>query len=95
MLSKIHDHILCVQMYLQERPQFKQVLATLETMANDSRLPDQCNSFLHNKDQWRYTHKKHSLVDIQKKSVTALCQRDLLTFLSVCYKVLFSYEADK
>lgn len=95
MLSKIHDHILCVQTYLQERPQFKQVLATLETMANDSRLPDQCNSFLHNKDQWRYTHKKHSLVDIQNKSVTALCQRDLLTFLSACYKVLFSYEADK
>ncbi|CAG01996.1 unnamed protein product, partial [Tetraodon nigroviridis] len=37
----------------RERPQFKQVLVTLETMANDSRLPDQCNSFLHNKDQWR------------------------------------------
>ncbi|XP_041849645.1 probable serine/threonine-protein kinase roco7 [Melanotaenia boesemani] len=37
----------------KERPHFKQVLVTLETMANDSRLPDQCNSFLHNKDQWR------------------------------------------
>ncbi|KAM9789525.1 uncharacterized protein ACB057_012167 [Neosynchiropus ocellatus] len=37
----------------KERPPFKQVLVTLEAMANDSRLPDQCNSFLHNKDQWR------------------------------------------
>ena len=35
---------------------FKQVLGTLETMSNDSRLPDQCNSFLHNKEKWRYTH---------------------------------------
>ncbi|XP_077580645.1 protein kinase Npk [Stigmatopora nigra] len=43
----------CWQAEPKERPQFKQVLATLETMANDSRLPDQCNSFLHNKDQWR------------------------------------------
>ncbi|KAM4551325.1 uncharacterized protein PAE49_015163 [Odontesthes bonariensis] len=43
----------CWQADPKERPQFKQVLATLETMANDSRLPEQCNSFLHNKDQWR------------------------------------------
>ncbi|XP_056149862.1 mitogen-activated protein kinase kinase kinase 10-like [Lampris incognitus] len=43
----------CWQADSKERPQFKQVLMTLETMANDSRLPDQCNSFLHNKDQWR------------------------------------------
>ncbi|XP_029929893.1 mitogen-activated protein kinase kinase kinase 20-like [Myripristis murdjan] len=43
----------CWQADPKERPQFKQVLMTLETMANDSRLPDQCNSFLHNKDQWR------------------------------------------
>ncbi|MEQ2203215.1 hypothetical protein XENOCAPTIV_026914 [Xenoophorus captivus] len=43
----------CWQADPKERPQFKQVLLTLETMANDSRLPDQCNSFLHNKDQWR------------------------------------------
>ncbi|KAM9323162.1 protein kinase Npk [Pholidichthys leucotaenia] len=43
----------CWQADPKERPQFKQVLITLETMANDSRLPDQCNSFLHNKDQWR------------------------------------------
>ncbi|XP_030016442.1 protein kinase Npk [Sphaeramia orbicularis] len=43
----------CWQADPKERPHFKQVLVTLETMANDSRLPDQCNSFLHNKDQWR------------------------------------------
>ncbi|XP_059200455.1 mitogen-activated protein kinase kinase kinase 20-like [Centropristis striata] len=43
----------CWQADPKERPQFKQVMVTLETMANDSRLPDQCNSFLHNKDQWR------------------------------------------
>ncbi|XP_024129623.1 mitogen-activated protein kinase kinase kinase 13-B [Oryzias melastigma] len=43
----------CWQADPKERPPFKQVLVTLETMANDSRLPDQCNSFLHNKDQWR------------------------------------------
>ncbi|XP_061775507.1 uncharacterized protein LOC133567907 [Nerophis ophidion] len=43
----------CWQAEPKERPQFKQVLVTLETMANDSRLPEQCNSFLHNKDQWR------------------------------------------
>ncbi|KAL6104394.1 map3k20 [Pungitius sinensis] len=43
----------CWQADPKERPQFKQVLVNLETMANDSRLPDQCNSFLHNKDQWR------------------------------------------
>uniref|UniRef100_A0A087XZY0 Mitogen-activated protein kinase kinase kinase 7-like n=1 Tax=Poecilia formosa TaxID=48698 RepID=A0A087XZY0_POEFO len=43
----------CWQADPKERPQFKQVLLTLESMANDSRLPDQCNSFLHNKDQWR------------------------------------------
>uniref|UniRef100_A0A3Q2GPN7 Mitogen-activated protein kinase kinase kinase 20 n=1 Tax=Cyprinodon variegatus TaxID=28743 RepID=A0A3Q2GPN7_CYPVA len=43
----------CWQADPKERPQFKQLLLTLESMANDSRLPDQCNSFLHNKDQWR------------------------------------------
>nr|AAI71673.1 LOC405768 protein [Danio rerio] len=37
----------------KERPQFKQILSTLETMKNDSKLPDQCNSFLHNKAEWR------------------------------------------
>uniref|UniRef100_A0A6Q2Y1V8 Protein kinase domain-containing protein n=1 Tax=Esox lucius TaxID=8010 RepID=A0A6Q2Y1V8_ESOLU len=43
----------CWQADPKERPVFKQVLGTLETMSKDSRLPDQCNSFLHNKDQWR------------------------------------------
>nr|XP_019957254.1 PREDICTED: mitogen-activated protein kinase kinase kinase 13-A-like [Paralichthys olivaceus] len=43
----------CWQADPKERPQFKQMLVTLEAMAHDSRLPDQCNSFLHNKDQWR------------------------------------------
>uniref|UniRef100_A0A8C6TFX4 Protein kinase domain-containing protein n=1 Tax=Neogobius melanostomus TaxID=47308 RepID=A0A8C6TFX4_9GOBI len=43
----------CWQADPKERPHFKQVQQTLETMANDSRLPDQCNSFLHHKDQWR------------------------------------------
>ncbi|XP_026870201.1 protein kinase Npk isoform X2 [Electrophorus electricus] len=37
----------------KERPVFKQILATLESMCNDSKLPDQCNSFLHNKAEWR------------------------------------------
>lgn len=53
------------------------MLVTLETMANDSRLPDQCNSFLHNKDQWRYkqvhahrhTHRRQIL------SIPAMFQR--------------------
>ncbi|XP_077392169.1 mitogen-activated protein kinase kinase kinase 20 isoform X5 [Festucalex cinctus] len=35
------------------RPTFKQILSTLEAMANDSQLPQQCNSFLHNKSEWR------------------------------------------
>ncbi|KAM9342600.1 mitogen-activated protein kinase kinase kinase 20 [Pholidichthys leucotaenia] len=37
----------------KERPVFKQILATLESMSNDSQLPQQCNSFLHNKAEWR------------------------------------------
>uniref|UniRef100_A0A6Q2ZKS7 Protein kinase domain-containing protein n=1 Tax=Esox lucius TaxID=8010 RepID=A0A6Q2ZKS7_ESOLU len=37
----------------KERPMFKQIIATLESMANDSKLPEQCNSFLHNKAEWR------------------------------------------
>ncbi|KAG7464022.1 hypothetical protein MATL_G00182870 [Megalops atlanticus] len=37
----------------KERPMFKQILMTLESMSNDSQLPDQCNSFLHNKAEWR------------------------------------------
>uniref|UniRef100_A0A3Q0QPE6 Protein kinase domain-containing protein n=1 Tax=Amphilophus citrinellus TaxID=61819 RepID=A0A3Q0QPE6_AMPCI len=38
----------------KERPMFKQILSTLESMSNDSQLPQQCNSFLHNKAEWRY-----------------------------------------
>ncbi|XP_030637653.1 protein kinase Npk [Chanos chanos] len=37
----------------KDRPVFKQILVTLESMSNDSKLPDQCNSFLHNKAAWR------------------------------------------
>ncbi|XP_037345189.2 mitogen-activated protein kinase kinase kinase 20 isoform X1 [Pungitius pungitius] len=37
----------------KERPMFKQILSTLDSMSNDSQLPQQCNSFLHNKAEWR------------------------------------------
>ncbi|KAM4608838.1 mitogen-activated protein kinase kinase kinase 20 isoform 2-T3 [Polymixia lowei] len=37
----------------KERPMFKHILSTLESMSNDSQLPQQCNSFLHNKAEWR------------------------------------------
>ncbi|MGH0168636.1 UNVERIFIED_CONTAM: hypothetical protein FKN15_061821 [Acipenser sinensis] len=37
----------------KRRPNFKQIMMTLESMSNDSQLPDQCNSFLHNKAEWR------------------------------------------
>nr|XP_061826614.1 mitogen-activated protein kinase kinase kinase 20-like [Nerophis lumbriciformis] len=37
----------------KERPTFKQILSTLESMWNDSQLSKQCNSFLHNKSEWR------------------------------------------
>ncbi|XP_008326503.1 mitogen-activated protein kinase kinase kinase 20 [Cynoglossus semilaevis] len=37
----------------RERPVFRQILYTLESMSNDSQLPQQCNSFLHNKAEWR------------------------------------------
>ncbi|XP_018585189.1 mitogen-activated protein kinase kinase kinase 20 isoform X4 [Scleropages formosus] len=37
----------------KERPTFKLILTTLESMSKDSQLPDQCNSFLHNKAEWR------------------------------------------
>ncbi|XP_077584109.1 mitogen-activated protein kinase kinase kinase 20 isoform X1 [Stigmatopora nigra] len=37
----------------KRRPTFKQILSTLEAMGNDSQLPQQCNSFLHNKSEWR------------------------------------------
>ncbi|KAJ8403334.1 hypothetical protein AAFF_G00351060 [Aldrovandia affinis] len=38
----------------RERPVFKQILMTLEAMSKDSKLPEECNSFLHNKAEWRY-----------------------------------------
>ncbi|KAM7380533.1 hypothetical protein PAMP_003822 [Pampus punctatissimus] len=37
----------------KERPIFKEILYTLESMSNDTQLPEQCNSFLHNKAEWR------------------------------------------
>ncbi|XP_061736007.1 mitogen-activated protein kinase kinase kinase 20 isoform X2 [Nerophis ophidion] len=37
----------------KERPTFKRILSTLESMWNDSQLSKQCNSFLHNKSEWR------------------------------------------
>ncbi|KAJ0070351.1 hypothetical protein NL108_007724, partial [Boleophthalmus pectinirostris] len=37
----------------KERPTFKSILSTLESMSHDSQLPQQCNSFLHNKAEWR------------------------------------------
>uniref|UniRef100_A0A8D2Q8S9 Mitogen-activated protein kinase kinase kinase 20 n=1 Tax=Varanus komodoensis TaxID=61221 RepID=A0A8D2Q8S9_VARKO len=37
----------------EKRPCFKQIISILDSMSNDSNLPDQCNSFLHNKAEWR------------------------------------------
>ncbi|XP_016381021.1 mitogen-activated protein kinase kinase kinase MLT-like [Sinocyclocheilus rhinocerous] len=37
----------------EDRPLFKHILSTLESMWNDSHLPDECNTFLHNKAEWR------------------------------------------
>ncbi|XP_033842578.1 mitogen-activated protein kinase kinase kinase 20 [Periophthalmus magnuspinnatus] len=37
----------------KERPIFKSILCTLESMSRDSQLPQECNSFLHNKAEWR------------------------------------------
>ncbi|XP_030642778.1 mitogen-activated protein kinase kinase kinase 20 [Chanos chanos] len=37
----------------KDRPVFKQILTTLDSMCKDSQLPDQCNSFLQNKAEWR------------------------------------------
>ncbi|XP_016131766.1 mitogen-activated protein kinase kinase kinase 20 [Sinocyclocheilus grahami] len=37
----------------KDRPLFKHILSTLESMWNDSHLPDECNTFLHNKAEWR------------------------------------------
>ncbi|XP_068101593.1 mitogen-activated protein kinase kinase kinase 20 isoform X1 [Hyperolius riggenbachi] len=44
---------LCWEAEPKKRPSFKQIIANLESMSNDSKLPDQCNSFLHNKAEWR------------------------------------------
>lgn len=46
-------HSVLVFFFLQKRPSFKQIISILESMSNDSNLPDQCNSFLHNKAEWR------------------------------------------
>ncbi|XP_077304147.1 mitogen-activated protein kinase kinase kinase 20 isoform X2 [Lithobates pipiens] len=43
----------CWEADAKKRPSFKQIIANLESMSNDSKLPDQCNSFLHNKAEWR------------------------------------------
>ncbi|XP_015214481.1 mitogen-activated protein kinase kinase kinase 20 isoform X2 [Lepisosteus oculatus] len=43
----------CWETEPKKRPMFKQIIMTLESMSNDSQLPDQCNSFLHNKAEWR------------------------------------------
>ncbi|KAM9347726.1 mitogen-activated protein kinase kinase kinase 20 [Symphorus nematophorus] len=43
----------CWETEPKARPVFKQILSTLESMSNDSQLPQQCNSFLHNKAEWR------------------------------------------
>ncbi|XP_072274448.1 mitogen-activated protein kinase kinase kinase 20 isoform X1 [Pyxicephalus adspersus] len=43
----------CWEAHAKKRPSFKQIIANLESMSNDSKLPDQCNSFLHNKAEWR------------------------------------------
>ncbi|EPY77736.1 mixed lineage kinase-related kinase MRK-beta isoform 2 isoform 5-like protein [Camelus ferus] len=37
----------------EKRPSFKQIISILESMSNDINLPNQCNSFLHNKAEWR------------------------------------------
>ncbi|XP_020666627.2 mitogen-activated protein kinase kinase kinase 20 isoform X1 [Pogona vitticeps] len=37
----------------KKRPSFKQIISILDSMSNDSNLPDECNSFLHNKAEWR------------------------------------------
>ncbi|KAM6077665.1 mitogen-activated protein kinase kinase kinase 20 isoform 2-T2 [Theristicus caerulescens] len=43
----------CWEADSKKRPSFKQIISILESMSNDSSLPDQCNSFLHNKAEWR------------------------------------------
>uniref|UniRef100_A0A8C1H506 Mitogen-activated protein kinase kinase kinase 20 n=1 Tax=Cyprinus carpio carpio TaxID=630221 RepID=A0A8C1H506_CYPCA len=36
----------------KDRPLFKHILSTLESMWSDSHLPEECNTFLHNKAEW-------------------------------------------
>ncbi|KAG7331101.1 hypothetical protein KOW79_005070 [Hemibagrus wyckioides] len=43
----------CWETEPMKRPLFKEILSILEAMCNDSQLSDQCNSFLHNKAEWR------------------------------------------
>ncbi|XP_006878887.1 PREDICTED: mitogen-activated protein kinase kinase kinase MLT-like isoform X1 [Elephantulus edwardii] len=43
----------CWEADAKKRPSFKQIISILESMSNDTSLPDQCNSFLHNKAEWR------------------------------------------
>uniref|UniRef100_A0A8C2EXD3 Sterile alpha motif and leucine zipper containing kinase AZK n=1 Tax=Cyprinus carpio TaxID=7962 RepID=A0A8C2EXD3_CYPCA len=37
----------------KDRPLFKHILSTLESMWSDSHLPEECNTFLQNKAEWR------------------------------------------
>ncbi|XP_045712802.1 mitogen-activated protein kinase kinase kinase 20 isoform X1 [Phyllostomus hastatus] len=43
----------CWEADAKKRPSFKQIISILDSMSNDTNLPDQCNSFLHNKAEWR------------------------------------------
>lgn len=43
----------CWEADAKKRPSFKQIISILESMSLDSKLSDQCNSFLHNKAEWR------------------------------------------
>ncbi|EHA97972.1 Mitogen-activated protein kinase kinase kinase MLT [Heterocephalus glaber] len=43
----------CWEADAKKRPSFKQIISILDSMSNDASLPDQCNSFLHNKAEWR------------------------------------------
>ncbi|XP_057602890.1 mitogen-activated protein kinase kinase kinase 20 isoform X2 [Hippopotamus amphibius kiboko] len=43
----------CWEADAKKRPSFKQIISILESMSHDANLPDQCNSFLHHKAEWR------------------------------------------